>query len=128
MLRPLLNKWEAHYFNGHEHDLEHIVEDKSKVNYISTGAVSMPYPFVCCSPSQMLILHAAAWQGKYCCYADTNLKTVPEGSIKFSVSGAGGEDWWGRSPTGFELQSGKPAMACSLAYLLSVTSAGSPIA
>lgn len=46
VLRPLLNKWEAHYFNGHEHDLEHIVEDKSKVNYISTGAVSMPCPFV----------------------------------------------------------------------------------
>lgn len=37
-LRPLLNKWEAHYFNGHEHDLEFIVENTSKVNYISTGA------------------------------------------------------------------------------------------
>ena len=86
MLRPLLHKWEAHYFNGHEHDLEHIVEKGSAVNYICTGA------------------------GKYCCYADTNLNTVPEGSIKFSVSGPGGEDWWGRSPTAFELQSGLPRL------------------
>jgi acid phosphatase/tartrate-resistant acid phosphatase type 5 len=36
ILRDLLNKWEANYFNGHEHDFEHIVEDGSKVNYVST--------------------------------------------------------------------------------------------
>lgn len=82
VLRPLLNKWEAHYFNGHEHDLEHIVEVNSKVNYVSTGA------------------------GKYCCYHDTNLKTVPEGSIRFAASGAGGSEWWGRRPPAFELLSG----------------------
>ena len=29
------------YFNGHEHDFEHIVEEGSKVNYISTGNVAM---------------------------------------------------------------------------------------
>ena len=27
ILRDLLNKWEAQYFNGHEHDFEHIVEE-----------------------------------------------------------------------------------------------------
>ena len=40
-LRDALNKWEAQYFNGHEHDFEHIVEEGSKVNYISTGAGKM---------------------------------------------------------------------------------------
>jgi hypothetical protein len=73
-LRPLLHKWEANYFNGHEHDLEHIVEEGSKVNYVCTGA------------------------GKFCCYADKNLDTVPQGSIQFAMSGAGGTDWWGRAP------------------------------
>ena len=68
-LRPLLNKWEAHYFNGHQHDLEHIVEDHSKVNYVSTGA------------------------GKFCCYDDTHLDTVPRNSIKFAMSGSKGEAW-----------------------------------
>eukprot|EP01046_Picozoa_sp_COSAG06_P005324 COSAG06_NODE_237_length_19433_cov_92.613961_12_plen_111_part_00 len=52
LLRPLLNKWEANYFNGHQHDLEHIVENNTKVNYVSTGA------------------------GKFCCYDLTNLDTV----------------------------------------------------
>ena len=69
-------------FNGHEHDLEHIVEPGSKVNYICTGA------------------------GRYCCYKDGNLKTVPEGSIKFAMSGRGGQDWWGRRPPNFELLAG----------------------
>ena len=44
-----------------EHDLEHIVERGTKVNYICTGA------------------------GKECCYEDTNLDTVPQDSIKFTV-------------------------------------------
>ena len=85
ILRPLLHKWEANYFNGHEHDLEHIVEEGSKVNYVCTGA------------------------GKFCCYADKNLDTVPQGSIQFAMSGAGGTDWWGRrpwSPPEFDLLAG----------------------
>merc|ERR1712054_190505 len=64
-LRPLLNKWEAHYFNGHEHDLEYIVENASKVNYISTGA------------------------GKECCYEDSNVNTVPAGSVQWAMTGSG---------------------------------------
>ena len=82
ILRGLLNKWEAHYFNGHQHDLEHIVEDGLKVNYVSTGA------------------------GKQCCYEDKNLDTVPANSIKFAMSGPGGEQWWGRNPPAFEVLSG----------------------
>jgi len=69
VLRPLLNKWEAQYFNGHEHDLEHIIENSTKVNYISTGA------------------------GKECCYEDTNANTVPIGSVKFAMAGKGGSEW-----------------------------------
>ena len=92
-LRPLLNRWEAHYFNGHEHDLEHIVENTSKVNYICTGA------------------------GKECCYEDTNLNTVPQGSVKFAMvggipsqphqktSGPPGQGWQ-PMPGGFEPLSG----------------------
>lgn len=78
-LRPLLNKWEAHYFNGHQHDLEHIVENNTKVNYISTGA------------------------GKFCCYDYKNLDTVPRGSIKFAMSGPHGTQW---EPMPFEVLSG----------------------
>jgi hypothetical protein len=106
ILRPLLHKWEANYFNGHEHDLEHIVERGSKVNYICTGA------------------------GKFCCYADKNLDTVPQGSIQFAMSGGGGTDWWGRrpwSPPEFELLAGfvrtrphpvfLPLPACSICLI-----------
>lgn len=82
LLRGLLNKWEAHYFNGHQHDLEHIVEPGLKVNYISTGAA-----------------HS-------CCYSDSNLGTVPAGSIKFAMSGNGGAMWWGRAPPPFQVLSG----------------------
>ena len=74
ILRDKLNKWEANYFNGHEHDFEHIKEEGTKVNYISTGA------------------------GMSCCYADKNLGTVPQNSIKFASSGSGGAEWWGGVP------------------------------
>jgi hypothetical protein len=83
VLRDLLNKYEANYFNGHEHDFEHIVEENTKVNYVSTGA------------------------GFFCCYADRNLGTVPQNSIKFASSGPGGEMWWGNvTIPDFEILSG----------------------
>jgi len=83
ILRDLLNKWEAQYFNGHEHDFEHIVENGTKVNYVSTGA------------------------GMFCCYEDRNLDTVPQNSIKFASSGKGGAEWWGGVPIpDFEILSG----------------------
>ncbi len=74
-LRSLLNEHEAHYFNGHEHDFEHIVEANTTVNYISTGA------------------------GKECCYKDSNVNTVPIDSIRFAVSGVGGQHWYGKNVT-----------------------------
>ena len=58
----------ANYFNGHEHDLEHIVERGSKVNYICTGA------------------------GKFCCYADWTRS--PKAPFSLLCPG-GGTDWWG---------------------------------
>ena len=70
----MLNENEAQYFNGHEHDFEHIRELNTSVNYISTGA------------------------GKECCYADSNLGTVPVGSIQFAAAGEGGAMWWGGTP------------------------------
>jgi len=83
ILRGLLNKWEANYFNGHEHDFEHIREEGLKVNYISTGA------------------------GMFCCYEDTNLGTVPQSAIKFASAGKGGDKWWGGVPIpSFEILSG----------------------
>jgi len=78
-LRPMLNKWEANYFNGHEHDLEHIIENNTKVNYISTGA------------------------GKECCYEDSHASTVPIGTVKFAMSGPGGSEW---QPMPFTVESG----------------------
>ncbi len=81
-MRPLLEKWGAHYFNGHQHDLEHIVETGSDVNYVSTGA------------------------GKFCCYEDSNLNTVPVNSIQFAISGTGAVDWRGIQPVPFTILSG----------------------
>jgi hypothetical protein len=81
-MRPLLERWGAQWFNGHQHDLEHIVEKGHDVNYVSTGA------------------------GKFCCYKDSNLDTVPQGSIKFAISGTGAVDWRGLKPVPFEILSG----------------------
>ena len=71
-LRPLLEKYEANYFNGHDHDLEHIQEVGSKVNYVTTGS------------------------GMACCYADSNLAKVPKGSVRFAMVGGPG-----KGPTGY---------------------------
>ena len=68
-LRPLLHRYEANFFNGHDHDLEHIKEDGSKVNYITTGS------------------------GMQCCYHDGHLHQVPNGSVKFAMVGAGGSEF-----------------------------------
>jgi tartrate-resistant acid phosphatase type 5 len=68
-LRPLLEKYGAHFFNGHDHDLEHIKEENSTVNYVTTGS------------------------GMACCYGDTNLKKVPKGSVKFAMVGPGGSEF-----------------------------------
>ena len=74
-LRPLLHKYEAHYFNGHDHDLEHIKENASAVNYVTSGS------------------------GMACCYGDTNLAKVPKGSVKFAMVGTGGGHAGGGSDT-----------------------------
>mmetsp|Transcript_21506 Transcript_21506/g.56067 ORF Transcript_21506/g.56067 Transcript_21506/m.56067 type:complete len:459 (-) Transcript_21506:147-1523(-) len=68
-LRPLLHAHEANFFNGHDHDLEHIVEDGSPVNYITTGS------------------------GMACCYTDGNLDKVPNGSVRFAMVGNNGSQW-----------------------------------
>ena len=34
----MLHQHQAHFFNGHDHDLEHIKENGSAVNYITTGS------------------------------------------------------------------------------------------
>jgi hypothetical protein len=36
-LKPLLEKYNAHYFCGHDHILAHMQEPSSKVNYILSG-------------------------------------------------------------------------------------------
>jgi len=83
ILRDLLNEHGAQYFNGHEHDFEHLREEGSNVNYICTGA------------------------GYFCCYEDKNLDTVPQGSIRFATSGNGGAKWYGGvEPPPFEILSG----------------------
>eukprot|EP01045_Picozoa_sp_COSAG04_P002798 COSAG04_NODE_107_length_25959_cov_6.617865_3_plen_369_part_00 len=68
-LRPLLDKYEANFFCGHDHDLEHIKETGSKVNYVVTGS------------------------GMSCCYPDGNLDKVPKGSVKFAMVGAQGSQY-----------------------------------
>merc|ERR550514_1782985 len=65
-VKPLLEKYGAHYMNGHDHDSEHIREDGSAVNYITAGA------------------------GMSCCYGDSSLSRVPKGSVRFAMVGSGG--------------------------------------
>ncbi len=65
-LRPMLHQHQAHFFNGHDHDLEHIKENGSAVNYVTTGS------------------------GMSCCYADSHLQSVPAGSTKFAMVGSHG--------------------------------------
>jgi len=60
-LKPLLEKYGANYFNGHDHNLQHIRENGSAVNYITTGA------------------------GMQCCYPDDALYQVPPGSVRFAM-------------------------------------------
>ena len=78
-LKPLLEKYEANYFNGHDHDLEHIRENSSKVNYVTTGS------------------------GMQCCYPDANLyhPLIPEGSVKFAMV-FGPEQMDGPAGSGYE--------------------------
>ena len=64
-LRPLLEKYNAHYMCGHDHDSEHLDEGKG-VNYIVSGA------------------------GMSCCYSAKHLNDVPEGSLKFAMVGTNG--------------------------------------
>lgn len=64
-LLPLLHKHGAHYISGHDHMLEHIVS--SGVNMFVTG------------------------MGMECCYNDDNIKTVPNGSIQYMLSGKNGQ-------------------------------------
>ncbi len=66
-LRPLLTKWDAHFFSGGQRTLEHIIE--SQVNHVTTGASS------------------------FCCFDDLNLDSVPLGSIHFAATGVGGSQF-----------------------------------
>jgi len=59
-LRPLLQKYEAHYISGHDHCQSHIVEDD--IHYILTG------------------------MGDECCYADSNYHKNPANSVQWYIS------------------------------------------
>lgn len=56
-LRPMLHKHQAHFFNGHDHDLEHIKENGSAVNYITTGSGMS----CCCEYHALHAAPCAAW-------------------------------------------------------------------
>jgi len=61
-LKPLLEKYNAHYMAGHDHCMEHIQETGSKINYYVVG------------------------MGEECCYDDINLPRVPTGSVQWYVA------------------------------------------
>ena len=73
LVKPLLEKYQANYFSGHEHNLQHIKEVNSTVNYIVTGA------------------------GMQCCYPENyaSIDLVPKGSVRFAVVAGPGD-----GPTG----------------------------
>lgn len=64
-LLPMLKQYGAHYIDGHDHMLEHISHDG--VEMFVTG------------------------MGSECCYGSKNIGTVPNGAIKFMISGEGGQ-------------------------------------
>jgi len=77
-LKPLLEKYNAHYMCGHDHCMGHI-DEGTGVQYIMTGA------------------------GKECCYGGSNVDKNPKGSIKWWMSGQGGS---GYEPMPFKIKSG----------------------
>ena len=76
-VKPLLEKYEANYFNGHDHNLQHIREANSTVNYVVTGA------------------------GMQCCYPENyaSIEQVPKGSVRFAMVGGPGD---GPTGSGYE--------------------------
>ena len=76
-VKPLLEKYEANYFNGHDHDLIHMRLNGSKVNYVTTGS------------------------GMQCCYPDAHLTDplIPAGSVRFAMVDGPGD---GPTGSGFE--------------------------
>jgi len=60
LLNPLLQQYGAHYMSGHDHCMEHLVENK--VNHFLTG------------------------MGKECCYSNSNLKSVPANTLKWYLA------------------------------------------
>lgn len=64
-LLPLLKQHGAHYIDGHEHMLEHISHDG--VEMYVTG------------------------MGRECCYGTGHLDTVPDGAMKYMITGDGGQ-------------------------------------
>jgi hypothetical protein len=65
-LLPLLSASGAHYFSGHDHMWQHLVDGPSGTHMFQAGA------------------------GKECCYENTHQWTVPEGYLQFMVSGPQG--------------------------------------
>eukprot|EP00597_Dinobryon_sp_UTEXLB2267_P005518 CAMPEP_0170075472 /NCGR_PEP_ID=MMETSP0019_2-20121128/12601_1 /TAXON_ID=98059 /ORGANISM="Dinobryon sp., Strain UTEXLB2267" /LENGTH=334 /DNA_ID=CAMNT_0010286459 /DNA_START=282 /DNA_END=1286 /DNA_ORIENTATION=+ len=61
-LKPLLTTYQAHYMAGHDHCMEHIVEQGQKVNYFVTG------------------------MGEECCYSNSNLSKNPTGSVQWYIA------------------------------------------
>ena len=59
-LKPLLEKYGAHYFSGHDHCVQHI--EVNNVNYWLNGI------------------------GHDCCYSDMQRKFLPEGSLKYILA------------------------------------------
>jgi len=72
-LLPLLKDHGAHYIDGHDHMLEHISYDG--VEMYVTGA------------------------GRECCDGIQHLHTVPEGAIKYLITGPGGQQGVGPKPS-----------------------------
>jgi len=63
-LLPLLKQHGAHYISGHDHMLEHLIDEG--VQMFVTG------------------------MGRECCYDASNIGTVPKKAIQYMISGDGG--------------------------------------
>ena len=86
-LEPLLDKYDAHYMCGHDHDMEHIQLDGKKWNHVLSGA-----------------------GGAGCCYSAKNIDKVPASAIKFAAVGTNGSAY---QPMPFPLLGGFVAFELS---------------
>ena len=85
-------KYQGNYFNGHDHNLQHIKEVNSTVNYIVTGkrlslSLCLSLSLFHIKEVNSTVNYIITGAGMQCCYPENyaSLELVPKGSVRFAV-------------------------------------------